>query len=62
MRRSPGGWVQVGEQRVGQHANAAHRRDRLRRLRDRHHLEAGAGEAPGVQLDEEVTDLGVGEP
>jgi hypothetical protein len=56
------GGLEVGEQRVRRQAEAAHRRDLRARLGDRDHVEARSGEPPRVQLDEEVTDLGIGEP
>jgi hypothetical protein len=55
------GRLQVADQRVGQHANTAHRRDRFERFGDRHHVEPNAGEPPGSQFRKQVTDLPVGE-
>jgi hypothetical protein len=56
------GGLQVGEQSVGHHPEATHRRDRLERLGDRDHVDARSREAPRSKLDEEVTDLRIGEP
>jgi hypothetical protein len=53
--------VEFGNQRIGGHADSAHRGDGFKRLGHRDDVEPHAGEPSRTQFRKQVTDLPVGE-